>query len=43
MDVQLFATPANLTGKGPDEVDLRFAVNCTRSMALAHAPASMKP
>ena len=43
VDVQLFATPANLTGKGPDEVDLRFAINCTLSMALAHAPTSMKP
>ena len=32
VDVQLFATPMNLTGKGPDEVDLRFAINCTRSM-----------
>ena len=37
MDVQLFATPANLTGKGPDEVDLRFAINCTRSMHNASA------
>jgi len=32
VDVQLFASPMNLTGKGADEVDLRFAINCTKSM-----------
>jgi|EP01046_Picozoa_sp_COSAG06_P009536 hypothetical protein len=32
VSVQLFASPMSLTGKGPDEVDLRFAINCTKSL-----------
>ena len=32
VDVQLFASPVSLSGKGADEVDLRFAINCTRSL-----------
>ena len=32
VDVQLFASPMSLSGKGADEVDLRFAINCTRSL-----------
>lgn len=35
LDVQLFATPMSLIGKGADEIDLRFAINCT----LRHAGA----
>ena len=33
IDVQLFASPMSLTGNGVDEVDLRFAINCTKSLA----------
>jgi hypothetical protein len=33
IDVQLFASPMSLTGNGVDEVDLRFAINCTKSFA----------
>eukprot|EP01047_Picozoa_sp_COSAG01_P066650 COSAG01_NODE_9243_length_2507_cov_4.230482_5_plen_140_part_00 len=32
VDVQLFASPMSLVGKGADEVDLRFALSCVRSM-----------
>ena len=32
IDVQLFASPMSLTGNGADEVDLRFAINCTASI-----------
>ena len=32
VDVQLFASPMALAGSGADELDLRFAINCTKSL-----------
>ena len=43
VDVQLFASPMSLTGKGADEVDLRFAINCTKSMLAAATGAGRAP
>ena len=43
VDVQLFASPISLTGKGASEVDLRFAINCTKSMLATAAGAGRAP